>query len=148
EDQAGPEKSHDPLDPVLARPCSFDVIRNAGATRRTPAARLADEPRAAPRTVDSQAERHGPLSTAFRGDGKKKGRRASLPVAPTSRRHGDNRLVAARFPELVVLGAQRHDVVAAALDLVLPGPEPAPQVVGADVEHVADVLKREQPGAI
>src|SRR5262245_60844649 len=36
----------------------------------------------------------------------------------------------------------------AAPHTVLPRPQPAPQVVGLEAEHIADVLEREQPSAV
>src|SRR5262249_24728636 len=59
-------------------------------------------------------------------------------------------LVAARLPELVLSRPQGHDLTAmgAAPHTVVPGPQPASQVLGLEAKHVADVLEGEQPGAV
>src|SRR5437588_4347245 len=59
------------------------------------------------------------------------------------------RLVAARLAEVVPVRAQTHHLPAlAATSTLLPRAQPPAQVVGVDVQDVADVLEREQPGAI
>src|SRR5436190_15544705 len=75
------------------------------------------------------------------------GRRPAMPLAPSSRRRGS---VPARLLELLGLaGTERHHLTAARhVRPRLPRAQTPAEVVGFEVEHVADVLERVEPGAV
>src|SRR5262249_20159610 len=137
------------FDTLLTRLRALDVLCHGRATRRAAPARLAHEQGSALGASDLQAERHGSTLSHSTPLEKTRGRRVWTrpPPARSERRRG---LAPPRLPRLAAMVGRGRAALTPPCPVLrpLPLPQATSEVVGVDVEHVADVLEREEPGTI
>src|SRR6185369_16496188 len=102
----------------------------------------------APQCGHATFRRSGTARTLAYSSRSEKSGAASPESLPPRMTGGCTGSVAARLAEFLALIRPEGHHVPTTRRALLQRMEPAPQIVGVDVEHVADVLKREEPAAV